>query len=129
MRSQSAPAAECSAAFFERAQAVKRASSYEPCCVCTAGIVRWHVNFGDAGGGGPSSTAKTGVPPCTLQTPQLPLSNPFILAWLTVPSPGIPGKQDEQQSCLRKAPHLVVLVEETFRILAVAPVHLVQTVI
>lgn len=58
-----APAAECSAAFFERAQAVKRVSSKPPFGVCTVGMVKWHVNFGEAGGGGPSSTVKTGVPP------------------------------------------------------------------
>ena len=53
-------AAACSAVFLERAHAVKRASSKLPCGVDTAGIVKWQVNFGDAGGPGPSSITNVG---------------------------------------------------------------------
>lgn len=65
MNSRAFSAAACSAAFLARAIAVKDVSSYPPCGVAIAGIVRWHVNLGLAGGGQPSSITKTGVPPCT----------------------------------------------------------------
>ena len=65
MNSRAISAAACSAAFLARATAVKELCSYPPCGELNAGIVRWHVNLGLAGGGGPSSITKTGVPPCT----------------------------------------------------------------
>ena len=65
MNSRAISAAACSAAFFARATAVKDFCSYPPCGELNAGIVRWQVNLGLAGGGGPSSITKTGVPPCT----------------------------------------------------------------
>lgn len=65
MNSRAISAAACSAAFFARATAVKDFCSYPPCGELNAGIVRWQVNLGLAGGGGPSSMTKTGVPPCT----------------------------------------------------------------
>lgn len=51
MNSRAFSAAACSAAFLARAIAVKDVSSYPPCGVANAGIVRWHVNLGLAGGG------------------------------------------------------------------------------
>ena len=65
MNSRAISAAACSAAFLARATAVKDFCSYPPCGELNAGIVRWQVNLGLAGGGGPSSITNTGVPPCT----------------------------------------------------------------
>ena len=64
-KSRAFSAAACSAAFLARATAVKEVCSYPPWGVSRAGMVRWHVNFGLAGGGGPSSITNIGVPPFT----------------------------------------------------------------